>query len=94
LLANVIGNLALIRVRRVQGAALSTLATEIVVSIGCVIALARLRGPHVVVGCRGHAIAEAVAVIRMSHSALERVVPALRSSYAALLPTTASQALN
>ena len=44
LLANVIGNLALIPSQAMQGAALSTLATEIVVSIGCVIVLARLRG--------------------------------------------------
>ena len=44
LLANVIGNVALIPGQAMQGAALSTLATEVVVSVGCVIALARLRG--------------------------------------------------
>lgn len=43
LLANVIGNVTLIPSQGMQGAALSTLATEIVVGIGCFVALARLR---------------------------------------------------
>jgi O-antigen/teichoic acid export membrane protein len=44
LAANVIGNVMLIPGLGMQGAALSTLATEIVVSAGCLIALGRIRG--------------------------------------------------
>ena len=44
LIANVIGNVTLIPSRGMQGAALSTVATEVVVCIGCVVALGRLGG--------------------------------------------------
>jgi O-antigen/teichoic acid export membrane protein len=43
LVANLVGNITLIPNRGMQGAALSTVATEIVVGVGCVIALAYLR---------------------------------------------------
>jgi O-antigen/teichoic acid export membrane protein len=54
LAANLIGNVALIPARGLQGAAISTVVTEVVVTLGCLVALARLGGT-VGVGRTGYA---------------------------------------
>ena len=45
LAVNLLGNITLIPERGMQGAALATVATEVVVAVGCAIALAQLRRP-------------------------------------------------